>query len=91
MRGAMASQIAERYQAITALFPGHGVLGEGLPGSVVAALRKVPRHLFTPGVSLARAYEDAVVLKASWVGDHAGHRSRRHRPRPGVPGPGRVR
>jgi protein-L-isoaspartate(D-aspartate) O-methyltransferase len=73
----MAGQIAERYQAIAPLFPGHRELGEelgvGLPGSVVAALRKVPRHLFTPGVPLARAYEDdAVVLKASEGGtDHS--------------------
>jgi len=56
----MAGQIAERYQKIAALFP--ELLGEGLPESVVAALRKVPRHLFTPGVPLARAYEDAVVV-----------------------------
>ena len=60
LRGAMAGQIAGRYHA---LFPGQRELGEGLPGSVAAALRKVPRHLFTPGVPLARAYEDdAVVL-----------------------------
>ena len=62
LRGAMAGQIAERYQAFAALFPGQRELGEGLPASVVAALRKVPRHLFTPGVPLARAYEDAVVV-----------------------------
>jgi protein-L-isoaspartate(D-aspartate) O-methyltransferase len=29
---------------------------------VVAALRKVPRHLFTPGAPLVRAYEDVVVV-----------------------------
>jgi protein-L-isoaspartate(D-aspartate) O-methyltransferase len=62
LRGAMAGQIAEQYQRIAALFPGHRELGEGLPGPVVAALRKVPRHLFTPGVPLARAYEDAAVV-----------------------------
>jgi protein-L-isoaspartate(D-aspartate) O-methyltransferase len=63
LRGAMAGQIAERYQQIAALFPQRREpLGEGLPGSVVAALRKVPRHLFTPGVPLVRAYEDAVVV-----------------------------
>ena len=59
----MAGQIAERYQQIAALFPERREqLGEGLPGAVVAALRKVPRHLFTPGVPLTRAYEDAVVV-----------------------------
>ena len=69
LRGAMAGQIAERYQAFAALFPGQRELGEGLPGSVVAALRKVPRHLFTPGVPLARAYEDdAVVLPQAGEG-----------------------
>jgi len=69
----MAGQIAERYQTFAALFPGHRELGEelgeGLPGPVVAALRKVPRHLFTPGVPLARAYEDdAVVLPQAGEG-----------------------
>ena len=39
----MAAQIAERYRAITELFPGQRELGEGLPGPVVAALRKVMR------------------------------------------------
>ena len=58
LRGAMAGQVAERCQAFAALFPGQREPGEGLPGSVVAALRKVPRHLFTPGVPLARAYEE---------------------------------
>ena len=62
LRGAMAGQVAERCQTIAALFPGHRALGEGLPGSVAAALRKVPRHLFTPGVPLVRAYEDAAVV-----------------------------
>ena len=63
----MAGQIAGLYQQIAALLPGRREqLGEGLPGAVVAALRKVPRHLFTPGVPLARAYayEDAVVVQA---------------------------
>jgi len=65
----MAGQVAERYQAIAALVPGQREPGEGLPGSVVAALRKVPRHLFTPGVPLARAYEDdAVVLPQACEG-----------------------
>jgi len=63
LRGAMAGQIAELYQRIATLFPERREqLGEGLPGSVVAALRTVPRHLFTPGVPLVRAYEDAVVV-----------------------------
>src|SRR6202044_3629837 len=40
--------------------------GQELPGAVVAALRVVPRHLFTPGVPLARAYEDtSIVTKTS--------------------------
>lgn len=69
LRGAMASQIAERYQQIAALFPQRREeLGEGLPGSVVAALRTVPRHLFTPGVPLVRAYEDAVVVPKTSAG-----------------------
>jgi protein-L-isoaspartate(D-aspartate) O-methyltransferase len=33
-------------------------LGRELPEAVVAALRRVPRHLFAPGVPLTRAYED---------------------------------
>jgi protein-L-isoaspartate(D-aspartate) O-methyltransferase len=33
-------------------------LGRELPEAVVAALRRVPRHLFAPDVPLARAYED---------------------------------
>ena len=117
-------------------------LAEELPGPVVAALRTVPRHLFTPGVPLARAYENApVVIKAdergaglspvSAPGAIAGMLAQldvrpgesvleigsggyqaallrelagphgsvttldidpgRHRPRPGLPGPGRVR
>jgi protein-L-isoaspartate(D-aspartate) O-methyltransferase len=37
-------------------------LGEDLPGPVVAALRTVPRHLFTPGVPLAGAYENTPVV-----------------------------
>jgi protein-L-isoaspartate(D-aspartate) O-methyltransferase len=36
-------------------------LCEELQGPVVAALRTVPRHLFTPGVPLARAYENTAV------------------------------
>jgi protein-L-isoaspartate(D-aspartate) O-methyltransferase len=65
----MAGQIAERYQQIAALLPERREqLGEGLPGAVVAALRKVPRHLFTPGVPLARAYEDAVVVLTAGEG-----------------------
>jgi protein-L-isoaspartate(D-aspartate) O-methyltransferase len=63
LRGAMAGRIAERHQAMAALFPElREQLGEELPGSVAAALRKVPRHLFTPGVPLAKAYEDAAVV-----------------------------
>jgi protein-L-isoaspartate(D-aspartate) O-methyltransferase len=35
---------------------------EELPGPVVAALRAVPRHRFTPGVPLAKAYENVPVV-----------------------------
>jgi protein-L-isoaspartate(D-aspartate) O-methyltransferase len=39
-------------------------LGKALPHDVEAALRTVPRHLFTPDVPLARAYaDDSVVTK----------------------------
>jgi protein-L-isoaspartate(D-aspartate) O-methyltransferase len=37
-------------------------LGKQLPDAVMAALRTVPRHLFTPGVPLATAYEDSSVI-----------------------------
>ncbi len=44
-------------------------LWEELPGAVVAALRVVPRHLFTRGTPLTRAYEDtSIVTKASESG-----------------------
>ena len=59
LRSAMADQVAARYQ--------QEQRGERLPDAVVAALRAVPRHLFTPGVPLARAYEDiytSVITKA---------------------------
>lgn len=63
LRGALTGQIAELYQQSAALFPQlREQLGEGLPGPVAAALRTVPRHLFTPGVPLVRAYEDAVIV-----------------------------
>jgi protein-L-isoaspartate(D-aspartate) O-methyltransferase len=57
LRGAMADQIAAPRD-----------LGKQLPDAVMAALRTVPRHLFTPGVPVARAYEDiytSIVTKAS--------------------------
>jgi protein-L-isoaspartate(D-aspartate) O-methyltransferase len=59
-RRAMVDQIAARYQ--------HEHRGGELPDAVVAALRTVPRHLFTPGVPPARAYEDiyaSVITKTS--------------------------
>jgi protein-L-isoaspartate(D-aspartate) O-methyltransferase len=37
-------------------------LEERVPDVVIAAMRAVPRHLFTPGVSLAGAYEDTAVI-----------------------------
>jgi len=37
-------------------------LGEELPEAVIAVLRTVPRHLFTPGVPLARAYEGILIV-----------------------------
>jgi protein-L-isoaspartate(D-aspartate) O-methyltransferase len=45
-------------------------LGEGLPQSVVAALRTVPRHLFTPGAPLARAYEDIYTSVITKTDEH---------------------
>jgi protein-L-isoaspartate(D-aspartate) O-methyltransferase len=57
LRGAMADQIAAPRD-----------LGKQLPDAVMAALRTVPRHLFTPGVPLARAYADiytSIVTKTS--------------------------
>ncbi len=66
LRGALASQIAELFQQVATLYPERWEqLGDGVAGPVVAALRKVPRHLFTPGVPLARAYEDVVVVPNS--------------------------
>jgi protein-L-isoaspartate(D-aspartate) O-methyltransferase len=46
------------------------VLGEELPQPVVAALRTVPRHLFTPGVPLARAYEDIYTSVITKTNEH---------------------
>jgi len=46
-------------------------LGKQLPDAVMAALRTVPRHLFTPGIPVARAYEDvytSIVTKTSASG-----------------------
>jgi protein-L-isoaspartate(D-aspartate) O-methyltransferase len=57
LRGAMVDQIAAPLD-----------LGKPLPAAVVAALRTVPRHLFTPGVPVARAYENpytSIVTKTS--------------------------
>jgi protein-L-isoaspartate(D-aspartate) O-methyltransferase len=57
LRGAMVDQIVEA----TARWRTLRLAGE-LPGPVEAAMRAVPRHLFTPGVSLARAYENTPVV-----------------------------
>jgi protein-L-isoaspartate(D-aspartate) O-methyltransferase len=57
LRAAMADQVAAPRD-----------LGKQLSDAVLAALRTVPRHLFTPGVPLARAYEDiytSIVTKTS--------------------------
>jgi protein-L-isoaspartate(D-aspartate) O-methyltransferase len=78
---ARMAETGENYtQALTALLGEtgelHGAmvdqivaeLGGELPPSVVAALRAVPRHLFTPGVPVTRAYEDihtSIVTKRS--------------------------
>jgi protein-L-isoaspartate(D-aspartate) O-methyltransferase len=64
LRGAMAEHVASVVR-----LPWE--LGRELPEAVVAALRKVPRHLFTPGVPLARAYEDtsSIVTKRGARGE----------------------
>ncbi len=57
LRGAMVDQLvanAARWR------PLH--LAEELQGPVLTALRAVPRHLFTPGVPLATAYENTPVV-----------------------------
>jgi len=51
LRDAMADHV------VSVFGPGKE-LGRELPEAVVAALRRVPRHLFTPDVPLTRAYED---------------------------------
>jgi protein-L-isoaspartate(D-aspartate) O-methyltransferase len=54
LRGALVDQIIAR----------HEQLGLTLPREVEAALRRVPRHLFTPGVPLGEAYaDDSIVTK----------------------------
>jgi protein-L-isoaspartate(D-aspartate) O-methyltransferase len=50
LRGIMVDQLVARYGLSLEL-------GRELPESVLAALRRVPRHLFTPGEPLSRAYE----------------------------------
>ena len=57
LRGAMVDQVV----ADAALWQPRQ-LAEEVPGPVVAAMRTVPRHLFTPGVPLARAYENTPVV-----------------------------
>ena len=55
LRGAMVDQVVAE-------------LGGEPPSSVAAALRAVPRHLFTPGVPVTRAYGDvrtSIVTKRS--------------------------
>lgn len=56
LRASLVAEIAESLQRA----------GLALPGRVEAALRTVPRHLFTPGVPVARAYENtAIITKAN--------------------------
>jgi protein-L-isoaspartate(D-aspartate) O-methyltransferase len=52
LRGALAGRIAARRRA----------LGLTLPQEVERALRTVPRHLFTGGVSLEEAYGDGAIV-----------------------------
>ena len=60
LRGIMVDQLVARYGLSLEL-------GRELPESVLAALRRVPRHLFTPGEPLSRAYEadTSVITKVS--------------------------
>ena len=90
LRGAMADQIAAPPD-----------LGKELPEAVVAALRTVPRHLFMPGVPLARAYhvqaprrDGAVLAPADLTRRHTAsfpgcRRSWFHDPAVCLPAPGR--
>jgi protein-L-isoaspartate(D-aspartate) O-methyltransferase len=56
LRRALADDVSARHQRA----------GRPLPATVEAALRTVPRHLFTPGVPLTRAYEnDSIVTKTN--------------------------
>jgi protein-L-isoaspartate(D-aspartate) O-methyltransferase len=56
LRAALVTDVAGRLQRA----------GLPLPGRVEAALRTVPRHLFTPGIPVARAYENtAIITKAN--------------------------
>lgn len=54
LREALVDQIVQR----------HKLLGATLPSDVERVMRRVPRHLFTPGVSLEAAYaNDSVITK----------------------------
>jgi protein-L-isoaspartate(D-aspartate) O-methyltransferase len=57
LRGAMVDQVVEATAQARSMR-----LAAELPASVLTALRTVPRHLFTPGVPLARAYENVPVV-----------------------------
>jgi protein-L-isoaspartate(D-aspartate) O-methyltransferase len=57
LRGALVDQVIEATARARSL-----QLAEELPAPVVTALRTVPRHLFTPGAPLARAYENTPVV-----------------------------
>ncbi len=51
-----------REELVDKLAAGHRAKGLTLRPEVAAALRTVPRELFTPGVSLERAYADTAVI-----------------------------
>lgn len=53
LRDELANEITSWYQ----------LLGMTLPGRVEAAMRRVERHLFTPGIPIEQAYADDAVLK----------------------------
>jgi protein-L-isoaspartate(D-aspartate) O-methyltransferase len=60
-----------RHALVDKIIEGHEKQGFTMRGDVERALRKVPRELFTPGVSLEEAYEDtAIVTRRLWASYH---------------------
>ena len=51
-----------RHALVDAIIKGHERQGLTMRGEVERALRKVPRELFTPGISLEEAYEDTAII-----------------------------